>query len=83
MLRIPITYDLKCEITQDKAECKGKLAHCYITRNSKRVALVWLNPVRIEKDSDLLNCEKEAVLSVVTENQYELEEAYRRVANGW
>jgi len=83
MLRIPITYDLNCEIALDKVECKGKPAYCYITRNSKRVGIVWLNPVRIEKDSDLLNCEKEVVLAVVTENQYELEEAYRRVANGW
>ena len=37
----------------------------------------------LKKGSDLLNCEKEAVLAVVRENQYELEEAYRRVANGW
>ena len=83
MLRIPITYELKCESPSNMDECKQKPAHCYITRNSKRVAFVWLDPVRIEKDSDLLNCEMEIVLSVVTENQYELEEAYRRIANGW
>ena len=82
-MRIPVTYNLNCEISHDKGECVEKSEHCFITRNSKIVALIWLNPVRIEKGSDLLNWEREVVLNVVTENQYELEEAYRRVANGW
>ncbi len=83
MLRIPISYTLNCIVPQTKEECKEKLPHCYVFRNSIRVAVVYLNPVRIEKGSDLLNQEIEDVLSIVTENQYELEEEYRKVANGW
>lgn len=83
MLRIPVTYDLNCILPTNRKECTGKPAHCYITRNFKIVAVVWLDPVCIEKGSDLLNYEKEEVLLVVSENKYELEEAYRKVANGW
>lgn len=83
MLRIPVTYDLNCETPIDKIECNEKPPFCYITRNSKRVAVVLLDPICIEKGSDLLKNEKEEVLAVVSENQYELEEAYRKIQNGW
>ena len=83
MLRIPVTYDLVCEIKQDINYCMQNLEHCLITRNGQVVAIIYLSPITIEKGADLLEWEKEEVLKVVKENQYELEEAYRRVLNGW
>lgn len=83
MLRLKITYDLKCELPKTREECNGKREHCYIIRGSNKAALVWLNPILIEANSDLLDFEKEIVLTVINDNQYELEDAYRKVANGW
>ncbi len=83
MLRLPVTYSLDCVTPRYKHECKGKKPHCYVVRNRKKVALVWLDPVHIEKDYDLLDYEKDTVLLIVNQYKYELEEEYRRVANGW
>lgn len=83
MLRLPVTHDLICEVPQERERCKSMSPHCYITRNSKVVAIVKFNPVEIQKGADLLEYENDDVLSFVTENQYELEEEYRRVVNGW
>ena len=83
MLTIPVTHDLICEVPQERERCKTKSPHCYITRNKKIVAIVYINPITIQKGADLLEYEKDDVISIVKENQYELEEEYRRVANGW
>ena len=83
MLRVPVSFDLSCQISSSQEGCKSLPAHCIIKRGSKKVALVWLETMCIEKGYDLLEYEKEMVLSVISENQYELEEAYRKVANGW
>ena len=47
MLRIPVTHDLVCEVPKDREKCNKKTVHCYITRNSKIVAIVYLNPISI------------------------------------
>lgn len=83
MLRIPITYDLTCQINQDMDYCLRNPEHCCIIRNNKVAAIVYLNPVKLKSGADLLKHEVEDVIRVVTENQYELEEEYRRILNGW
>lgn len=83
MLRIPVTYDLMCEISQDMEHCSNNPEHCLITRNGKVAAIVWLNPISINEKADLLDWEKKSVIDIITKNQYELEEEYRRILNGW
>jgi len=83
MLRIPVTYDLTCEVKQDMEYCLKNPYHCVITRNGSPAAIVLLNPVSIKRGADLLDWEREEVMKVVTENQYDIEEAYRRIISGW
>ena len=83
MLRIPVNYDLVCQVPMEREYCREKAPHCYIIRDSKVVATVYINPISIEKGADLLEYEREDVITVVRENEYEIEEAYRRVVNGW
>lgn len=83
MLRIPVTYDLMCEIKQDMEYLMTRPYHAVITRRGKEVAVVLLNPVSIVKGDDLLDWEKEEVLKTVKSHEYELEEEYRRIISGW
>ena len=81
MLKIQINHNLRCEVDQNKDDCKREPAHCHITRNGRRVAQVWLNPVSIKYGSDLSRSEEDEVISVVSEYKYELEQEYRNNAN--
>lgn len=83
MLRIPVTYDLMCEVKQDMAYVMPRPYHCIITRNKKEVAIVLLNPITIEKGADLLDWEREEVINTVKKHLYELEEEYTRILSGW
>lgn len=81
MLKIQINHNLRCEVDQNKDDCKREPAHCHITRNGRRVAQVWLNPVSIEYGSDLSHSEKQEVLEVVSAHAWELMQEYQRNAN--
>ena len=83
MLRIPVTYDLVCEIKQDRNYASTRAYHAIITRNKKEVAIVSLNPVYIVKGADLLEWEKEEVITIVTRYKDDLEEEYRKVLKRW
>lgn len=83
MLRIPVTYDLVCEIKQDMEYALARPYHVVITRNKEEVAVVMLNPVSIVKGADLLDWEKDEVIKTVKKHIYELEEEYRRIISGW
>ena len=83
MLRIPVTYDLMCEVKQGMDNVISRPYHVIITRNKKEVAVVLLNPILIVKGADLLDWEKEEVMKTVKNNLYELEEEYRRIISGW
>lgn len=83
MLRIPVTYDLMCEIKQNMEYAMARPYHCIITRRTKEVAVVLLDPVYIERDADLLTWEREEVVKTVKEHLCELEEEYRRIISGW
>ena len=81
MLKITINHNLRCEVDQNRDDCKREPAHCHITRNGIRVAQVWLNPVEIKYGADLSRSEREEVIAVVTANRYALEQEYRNNAN--
>ena len=83
MLRIPVTYDLMCEVKQDMVYASSNPYHAIITRKGKKVAVVTLNPIFIEKGADLPEWEKEEVIKTVKKHVYELEEEYRRIISGW
>lgn len=75
-MKVRISYNLQCEVDQRKCDCRREPAHCHITRNGVRVAQVWLNPVVIESGHSLDRNEIDQVLSVVSNNRYELEKEY-------
>lgn len=81
MLKIQVNHNLRCEVDQNKDDCKREPAHCHVTRNGRRVAQVWLNPVSIEYGADLSRSEREEVIAVVTANRDSLEREYRNNAN--
>ena len=83
MLRIPVTYDLMCEVKQDMEYAMSRPYHCIITRNGREAAIVSLNSLSLVKGADLLDWEREEVLKVVKEHLYEVEEEYRRIISGW
>jgi len=83
MLRIPVTYDLMCEVSQDMEYATVNPYHAIITRNGTKVAVVLLNPVSVEKGADLLDWEKEEVIKTIKKHEFELEEEYRRIISGW
>ena len=75
-MKIRINYNLQCEVDVRKCDCKREPAHCHITRNGVRIAQVWLDPVRLESGHFLDRNEIDIVLSVVSNNRYELEQEY-------
>ena len=77
MLKITVNHNLRCEVDQNRDDCKREPAHCHIIRNGRRVAQVWLNPVSIEYGADLSRSERDEVIAVVSANRYELEREYR------
>lgn len=76
-MKIRINWNLQCEVDQKKDDCRREPAHCHISRNGRRVAQVWLNPVSIEPGHSLDRNEIDDVISVVSDNRYELEQEYR------
>jgi len=83
MLRIPVTYDLICEVKQDMEYCMNNPYHCCVIRNGEIVGIVFLDTLFIQKGADLLSWEIEEVKSVVKKHRYDLEEEYRRILSGW
>jgi len=75
-MKVRINYNLQCEVDQRKSDCKREPAHCHVTRNGRRVAQVWLNPVYIEPVHSLDRSEIDLVISVVSANCYSLEREY-------
>lgn len=76
MSKIRISYNLQCEVDQRKCDCNREPAHCHITRNGRRVAQIWLNPVRIEPGHSLDRNEVDIVLGAVRANYYQLQREY-------
>lgn len=81
MLKIQVSTNLRCEVDQNKDDCKREPAHCHVTKNGTRVAQVMLNPVQVKSGSDLSRNEEAKVIQVVSENREKLEEEYRNNAN--
>ena len=75
-MKVRINYNLQCEVDQKKSDCKREPAHCHVTRNGRRVAQVWLNPVYIESGHSLDRSEIDLVISTVSANRYSLEREY-------
>ena len=75
-MKVRINYNLQCEVDQKKSDCKREPAHCHVTRNGRRVAQVWLNPVYIESGHSLDRNEIDLVISTVSANRYSLEKEY-------
>ena len=72
MNKLRINYNLQCEVDQKKSDCNREPAHCHITRNGRRIAQVWLNPVRIESGHSLDRNEVDIVYDFVCDHQREL-----------
>lgn len=77
-MKIRINSSLQIEVDQNKYDCSCEPAHCHVTRDGTRVALVWLNPVRIEYGHSLDYKEAIQVYDAVEENLYVLMEEYKR-----
>ena len=75
-MKIRINYNLQCEVDQRKSDCNREAAHCHITRNGRRVAQVWLEPIHIEYGHSLNRSEIDQVLDVVTDHRHELLREY-------
>ncbi len=75
-MKIRISSSLQIEVDQRKCDCNREPAHCHVTRNGRRVAQVWLSPVRIESGHSLDHNEADQVYDAVVEKQYELEQEY-------
>ncbi len=70
MIVIYIGNYLKCTVDQRKEDCNREPSHCHIQRNGKRVAQVWLNPLRVERGHTLNKSELEKVVSVISQKRY-------------
>ena len=75
-MKMRINYNLQCEVDVSKHDCKREPAHCHISRSGRRIAQVWLSPVRIESGHDLDRNEIDIVYDFVSDHCYELRKEY-------
>lgn len=75
-MKLRINSNLQCEVDVKKDDCHREPAHCHITRNGRRVAQVWLNPVSIERGHDLDRNEVDIVYDFVSDNRRDLDREY-------
>ena len=70
MIIIYIGNYLKCTVDQKKDDCNREAPHCHIQRDGRRVAQIWLDPLRIERGHTLNEKELKRVMSVVSQKHY-------------
>ena len=80
-MNIKINRNMQCEIDQRKSHCREEEAHCHITRNGQSVAIVSLDPLRVEA-GHLLECyEIDQVLKTVSDYKFDLIRQYDHIRN--
>ncbi len=75
-MKIRINSSLQIVVDEKKCDCSKQLAHCHVVRNGTPVALVWLNPVRIEYGHSLDYREASLVYETVLENLNQIQQEY-------
>lgn len=70
MIIIYIGNYFKCTVDQKKDDCNREDPHCHIQRDGRRVAQIWLDPLRIERGHTLNEKELKRVMSVVSQKHY-------------
>lgn len=75
-MKMRINYNLQCEVDVKRDDCRREPAHCHITRNGRRIAQVWLNPVDIESGHGLDRNEVDLVYEFVSDHCTALEREY-------